>query len=498
MEAATPLRQPHVRVLGDVVAIDGLVVDDECAVRVVREREQNGDDPAKTVRDAVEIGARVLDREQAGANAEFVKTEFEKAATDLNSQFTTRAREVAEYFNERVEQVFGPENGHLSRELEKLFSDGSTASVQNRVRELVQEAMARSREDLMKQFSSADGSNPLADFKAGTIRVLQGGRGAPARDAAADAAPDGRAREAASGAPAREGEARGGRGRARARNREGAQLRGGGRRRRRRDRTRAGRRGRGRWRREGGHRQGRRRGGGHRRLQRPRPRAHRDRGQGQAAVEARCAEGARSCHLRAERGLRRPGRPDRGRAPGQARAAPGVQRRQDGRRARSRVRGAAARVRVPDCACPCTHEALGRRRNRRGRRACNGRARARCPQRRAQDQDPAHGDQDRAPTRPRVSSTRCPLESGRCWARSMPWCGLRARSMPSPPSTRWSFRAAAGRCWSSCAPCRSPAPQAGSPCGPPSRSRRAPRSCPARASSGSWWCHPAERVPAVP
>jgi hypothetical protein len=125
------------------------------------------------VRDAVEIGTRVLDREQAGANAEFVKTEFEKAATDLNSQFTTRAREVAEYFNERVEQVFGPENGHLSRELEKLFSDGSTASVQNRVRELVQETMTRSREDLMKQFSSADGANPLADFKAGTIRVLK-------------------------------------------------------------------------------------------------------------------------------------------------------------------------------------------------------------------------------------------------------------------------------------------------------------------------------------
>jgi hypothetical protein len=173
MEAATPLRQPHVRVIGDRVAIDGLVVEDECAVRLVTEREQNGDDPVKTVRDAVEIGARVLDREQAGANAEFVKTEFEKAAAELNTQFADRARQVAEYFNERVEEVFGPENGHLHRELEKLFSDGSTASVQNRVRELVQEAMVRSREDLMKQFSSADGSNPLADFKAGTIRVLK-------------------------------------------------------------------------------------------------------------------------------------------------------------------------------------------------------------------------------------------------------------------------------------------------------------------------------------
>jgi hypothetical protein len=173
MEAATPLRPPHVRVIGDRVAIDGLVVEDECAVRLVRTREEQGDDPVKTVRDAVEIGARVLDREQAGANAEFVKAEFEKAALELNSQFTDRARQVAEFFNERVQEVFGPENGHLHRELEALFSDGSASSVQNRVRELVQETMARSREDLMKQFSAADGSNPLADFKAGTIRVLK-------------------------------------------------------------------------------------------------------------------------------------------------------------------------------------------------------------------------------------------------------------------------------------------------------------------------------------
>jgi hypothetical protein len=173
MEAATPLRPPHVRVIGDRVAIDGLVIEDECAVRLVRTREEHGDDPVKTVRDAVVIGTRVLDREQAGANAEFVKTEFEKAALELNSQFTDRARQVAEYFNERVEEVFGPENGHLHRELETLFSDGSATSVQNRVRELVQETLARSRDDLMKQFSSADGSNPLADFKAGTIRVLK-------------------------------------------------------------------------------------------------------------------------------------------------------------------------------------------------------------------------------------------------------------------------------------------------------------------------------------
>ena len=50
-----------------------------CSRRSRARAERRG--PVKTVRDAVEIGARVLDREQAGANAEFVKTEFERAAT---------------------------------------------------------------------------------------------------------------------------------------------------------------------------------------------------------------------------------------------------------------------------------------------------------------------------------------------------------------------------------------------------------------------------------
>jgi hypothetical protein len=173
MEAATPLRKPHVRVVGDRLAIDGLAVQDETAVRLVREREEAGTEAAKTVTDALEIGARVLDREQAGANAEYVKTEFEKAARELDHQFSDRARKVAEFFGERVEEVFGADDGRLAKDFEKLFSDGSAASVQNRVREIVAETMVKSREDLVRQFSSADGTNPLADFKAGTIRELR-------------------------------------------------------------------------------------------------------------------------------------------------------------------------------------------------------------------------------------------------------------------------------------------------------------------------------------
>ncbi len=84
-------------------------------------------------------------------------------------QFTDRARTVAEHFGKKVDEVFGPESGRLAKDLEKHFGDGSSASVQNRVRELVGEALTRSRQDLVRQFSAADGSNPLADFKAGAL-----------------------------------------------------------------------------------------------------------------------------------------------------------------------------------------------------------------------------------------------------------------------------------------------------------------------------------------
>jgi archaellum component FlaC len=174
MEAATPLRTPAIRTLGeDRLVVDGLVIHDECAVRLVREREEAGDDPVKAVADAIEIGARVLDREQAGANADFVKSEFDKVSREVEAAFTERAREVSAEFEKQIDAVFGPESGHLMRELERHFSDDSSSAVQNRVKEVITEVMQRSREDLLRQFSSADGQNPLADFKEGTLRQLR-------------------------------------------------------------------------------------------------------------------------------------------------------------------------------------------------------------------------------------------------------------------------------------------------------------------------------------
>ena len=169
MEAATPLRKSDVRIIGETLVVDGLTVSDETAVRVVGD----ADAPAETVVNAIEIGARILDREHAAANTEFVRSEFERAARELETEFTDKARKVAEHFGDKVDEVFAPEDGVLAGALAELFSDGSSKAVQNRIKENVAEIMARSREDLLKQFSSADGQNPLADFKNATLSRLE-------------------------------------------------------------------------------------------------------------------------------------------------------------------------------------------------------------------------------------------------------------------------------------------------------------------------------------
>jgi hypothetical protein len=173
MEAATPLRKPHVRTIGDRLAIDGMVVDDEAAVRLVREREEAGADVVRVVADALEIGARVLDREQAGANAEFVKGELDKATREVELVLAERTREVTEQLGRKVDEAFGAESGHVTKTIEKHFSDDSTAAVQNRVREVVAEALANVQQSLVQQFSSADEKNPLAEFKAGVVRAVE-------------------------------------------------------------------------------------------------------------------------------------------------------------------------------------------------------------------------------------------------------------------------------------------------------------------------------------
>ena len=157
------------RVVADRLYIDGVVIDDETAVRLANEAE----DAARLITDAVEIGSRVLDREQTAANAEFVKAEFERAARDLDKEFVERARLVAERLDAKVDEVFGSEGGQVTQLLARHFGDESNVAVQNRVKALLAEAQVHIREDLRKQFSADDANNPLAMFQRAVLAQMK-------------------------------------------------------------------------------------------------------------------------------------------------------------------------------------------------------------------------------------------------------------------------------------------------------------------------------------
>jgi hypothetical protein len=159
------------------VIVENVVVDDPAAAAWVQRRIEAGEDAQRVVADAIEVGARVLEREQAALDADFVRNEFEKVSREVETTFTEKARIVAEFFGTKVDEVFGPEDGHLAKELTKLFGEGSTAAVQHQLRQVMTEQSAKLREDLLRQFSSADGSNPLADFKAAHLRAARDAAG---------------------------------------------------------------------------------------------------------------------------------------------------------------------------------------------------------------------------------------------------------------------------------------------------------------------------------
>ena len=56
----------------------------------------------------LEVGARVLDREQTAADVEFVKAEFERTARALDAEFVDRARRVSERLDARSTRSSGP------------------------------------------------------------------------------------------------------------------------------------------------------------------------------------------------------------------------------------------------------------------------------------------------------------------------------------------------------------------------------------------------------
>jgi hypothetical protein len=169
MEAAIPLHPPSVRRLGDRLVVDALVVEDECAVRLASESP----DPARLLLDAIEVGARILDREQVGANADFVKSEFEKAARDLKAEFTDRAKGVADRLDEKVDEVFGADDGVVAKILARHFADESSSAVQHKMRVVLDEVAKQMRDDVRKSLTADSEDNPIVAIQRASLKVIR-------------------------------------------------------------------------------------------------------------------------------------------------------------------------------------------------------------------------------------------------------------------------------------------------------------------------------------
>src|SRR2546421_4665871 len=186
MEAVHKLRFPDqsVELRGSAVVIDNLVVEDRTLVELVEGRLERDIVALETVTDALEIGARVLDREATGAEVDAIRRELERVSAEAEHSFAERARTIGESLEKQFERFLGEDGGAMSKVLDshsdelaelvaKHFSGDRSTAVQHEVKELVANALTDSRQELLRQFSAQDGHNPLADFKAAVVREVK-------------------------------------------------------------------------------------------------------------------------------------------------------------------------------------------------------------------------------------------------------------------------------------------------------------------------------------
>ena len=160
-----------VRVLGDRIAIEDLTISDPEASRVVRERAEAGEEPARTIRRTIEIGARVLDREDTAIEVDYVRREFERLARAHSETVEETHREAVERIEEGLRRALGGEEGSgalgealeshsevLSEQIAATFGEDREGAVQAQIKRMLEER----DEEFLHRLTSEDDRNPLA------------------------------------------------------------------------------------------------------------------------------------------------------------------------------------------------------------------------------------------------------------------------------------------------------------------------------------------------
>jgi hypothetical protein len=160
-----------VRLVGDRIVVERMEIADEGTARILRERFRDGEEPTRTIRRAIEIGTRVLDREDTAVEVDYVKRQFEQVTNEHRESVQEKNEEVVQQLDEAMRRVVGDEssNGALgdaldaqsegfAERLAEIFGEGRDSAVQAQIRKMLEER----DEKFMRRLSTEDDDNPLA------------------------------------------------------------------------------------------------------------------------------------------------------------------------------------------------------------------------------------------------------------------------------------------------------------------------------------------------
>jgi hypothetical protein len=164
-----------VRLVGDRIVIEDLTIADEQTARVVRERAETGEEPSRAVRRAIEIGARVLDREDTAVEVDYVRREFEHLQSAHRETVEQQNREAVEAIEQNLQKAIGDgeapgalgsalesHSGELSELIAETFGEDREGAVQSQIRRILEER----DEQFLQRLSADDERNPLAPMLA--------------------------------------------------------------------------------------------------------------------------------------------------------------------------------------------------------------------------------------------------------------------------------------------------------------------------------------------
>jgi hypothetical protein len=160
-----------VRVLGDRIVVEELTISDPEAARVVRERAAAGEEPGRSVRRAIEIGIRVLDREETAIEVDYVRREFERLSRAHGETVEETNREAVERIEEGLRRALGGDDApgalgqaleshseELSEQIAATFGEDREGAVQAQIKRMLEQR----DEEFLHRLTSEDERNPLA------------------------------------------------------------------------------------------------------------------------------------------------------------------------------------------------------------------------------------------------------------------------------------------------------------------------------------------------